>query len=96
MDAAIAAEAERQRNLQPTDTETRPIGALDPNDYPEFKEVCEKWGYKFLPYEANTEDGWTLTLFRITGKVGGQARPTVRENEKPILIQHGMYTDASH
>ena len=49
-----------------------------------------------MPYETVTEDGWILTLFRITGRLGGKEKPLVRENEKPILMQHGMFTNAAH
>ena len=49
-----------------------------------------------MPYETVTDDGWILTLFRITGRVGSEEKPTVRENEKSILMQHGMFTNAAH
>jgi hypothetical protein len=48
-----------------------PIQNLKAQDYPNFHAIVTvRWGYTFVPYETITEDGWTLTLFRITGKVG--------------------------
>jgi hypothetical protein len=35
-----------------------------------FKELCVKYGYPFEEYEATTDDGYILTLFRILGGTG--------------------------
>ena len=53
----------------------------------------DKEGYTWQPYEVETEDGWTLTLFRITGRVGEDAE-NGHWNSTPVLITHGLGMDA--
>ena len=50
------------------------------------------WGYTFEPYTATTDDDWTLTVFRITGKVGETANASTKP---PLFIQHGAMMDAA-
>ena len=50
------------------------------------------WGYTFEPYTAVTDDDWTLTVFRITGKVGGTPNASTKP---PLFIQHGALMDAA-
>ena len=52
----------------------------------------EKEGYSWEPYEVETEDGWTLTLFRITGHADSSGEATHREHmhAAPVLVTHGL------
>ena len=45
----------------------------------------DRWGYTFKAYEVTTEDGWILTLFRITGYTD-QPERTYAEGTKPIFV----------
>ena len=53
-------------------------------------------GYDWEPHTVETEDGWYLTIFRITG-ANGQKFPLAEENKDkpPILIQHGAGDSAT-
>lgn len=44
-------------------------------------------------YEVPTEDGYQLTLFNITGRVGRDKLPS---KKPPLLIQHGVGQDAAY
>ena len=62
--------------------------------YPEWAAIMTKEGYDWESHTTKTADGWTLTLFRITGKIeGGEAKSLVTE-DVPVLIQHGFGMDA--
>ena len=51
-------------------------------------------GYDWESYTTKTSDGWTLTLFRITGKiVDGKVKKLVTV-DTPVLVLHGMGMDA--
>ena len=50
------------------------------------------WGYNFDKIKAKTDDDWTLTVFRITGKVG---ETPVASTKPPLFIQHGAMMDAA-
>ena len=63
----------------------------DTAEYSEFAESCEEWGYTWEAFKVITEDGWELTLFRITGT----DEELFEQSEKaPILFQHGEFQDA--
>ena len=53
-------------------------------------------GYDWEPHVVETEDGWYLTIFRITG-ANGKKFPLAEENKgkPPILIQHGAAHSAT-
>ena len=69
------------------------IGQSWKETYPEFDAVAK--GFDWEPYKVETEDGWLLTIFRLTG-VNGERRPTNEFKEKPpILIQHGAFESAT-
>ena len=62
--------------------------------YPEWAAIMTTEGYDWEAHTTKTGDGWTLTLFRITGKiVDGQAKSLVT-HPVPVLVQHGMGMDA--
>lgn len=51
------------------------------------------YGYTWEPIKVKTEDGWTLTTFKITGKVGEEAfarDPSLN----PVLLMPGQGTDS--
>ena len=51
----------------------------------------QEYSYHWRPYTAETEDGWELTLFRITGR-----DDEIRVSSKPsILFVHGNKNDAA-
>ena len=66
---------------------------VDNDAFETFQNLCEMWGYTFASYQAFTEDGWTLTLFRITGLEGETPRE-YDSNSEPILFQHSALADA--
>ena len=44
-----------------------------------------------------TEDGWHLTMFRITGRNGEKpAKDEANKDKFPVLIQHGYTSSASN
>ena len=54
--------------------------------YPEWAAIMTKEGYDWESHTTKTADGWTLTLFRITGKIeDGEAKSLVTE-DVPVLI----------
>ena len=47
----------------------------DPDKYQRWAEGMTKWGYTWEPYEVTTEDGFVVTLFRVTGNSYGAFKP---------------------
>ena len=37
--------------------------------YADWAELMERFGYSWEPHTVVTDDGWSLTVFRITGKI---------------------------
>ena len=61
-----------------------------------FEGAMKKNGYTYEAVEVLTEDGYTLTTFHITGKIGEDGSVVTREpTEPPVLIQHGLGSDAA-
>ena len=56
--------------------------------YPGWAAVMSKEGYTWKPYTVETADGWTLTLYRLTGRVGKESST---KHATPVLVQHGLY-----
>ena len=56
----------------------------------------KKWGYDWCPHKVITDDGWTLTIFRVTGRFG-KSYATKPENSwrMPVFAQHGAYDSAA-
>jgi len=49
-------------------------------------------GYTWDDHKVQTEDGYILTLFHVTGKEDtGKFNPT----QPPVLMNHGNYQDAA-
>ena len=59
--------------------------------YPDWSKVMKEQGYMWEPHTVVTEDGWYLTLFRITGRNGKLTTPDPLKY--PILVQHGAFDD---
>ena len=53
--------------------------------YPEFDAVASRSGLDWEPHTVETEDGWSLTIFRIIG-VKGEKRPTDEFKDKPPIF----------
>ena len=51
------------------------------------------WGYKWEAVKVKTDDGFTLTTFHITGRIGHQHVPDPSLN--PILMMNGLECDAT-
>ena len=65
----------------------------DREQYPSFASIMDKEGYTWEPHTVETEDGWYLTLFRITGRTDGRVEHDGRHHA-PVLITHGISMDA--
>ena len=61
--------------------------AEERDKYSRWTEACDRFGYEWEPHVVETDDGWYLTVFRITAVKG---KPLPFDSSKPpILIQHG-------
>lgn len=54
----------------------------------------QHYGYDYEVYTVETEDQWSLTLFRILGKIGIEADVTQKKGSS-VLLQHGVTMDAT-
>ena len=64
-------------------TELAEIPLKAEQEYIRWKNELAKLGYTWKAYEATTDDGYVLTLFRITGtESGGNFTP----DKDPVLI----------
>ena len=54
--------------------------------YADWAEVCDYLGLTWKPYQVKTEDGWYLTMFRITGEVGSQPNYLKDENQDKLPV----------
>lgn len=48
--------------------------------------VIERDGYQFEEHEVTTPDGYLLTVYRVTGKIGAEVVP----GKKVVFLQHGL------
>ena len=62
-------------------------------DYPLMAEDFLYWGYTWEPIKITTDDGYILTTFHITGKIGHKHETDPALN--PIVMMHGLACDAS-
>ena len=61
-------------------------------EYERFEDLMGRLGYTWDPYKTQTEDGYVLTLFHVTGKTDeGLFTPT----KPPVLMNHGDFQDAA-
>ena len=62
--------------------------------------MCLEHGYTFEPVQEKTDDGWTLTVFHITGYAldplhkKTKARAAKTEGKYPVLAIPGSFMDA--
>ena len=60
--------------------------------YPRMADVMNNYGYTWSAHEVQTDDGYTLTTFRVTGTTDtGAFTPT----RPPVLVMHGDTSDAA-
>ena len=67
-------------------------GYDDFENYGRFSDLMEEFGYTWEDYKATTEDGYILTLFRITGSL--ETGP-FKIDKPPVLVATGDYSDAA-
>ena len=56
--------------------------------YPEFADVMSTWEYIWEAFEVVTDDGWTLTLFHVTGTTEDGYFSESDDNHVPLLFLH--------
>ena len=56
-------------------------------DYSEMDKVADKHGFSWEPHQVDTEDGWRLSLLRITAV---HDEP-IKSDKPPLFIIHGAY-----
>jgi hypothetical protein len=52
-------------------------------------EIVERHGYNIKKHSATTDDGYILTVFRVTSK---DKEPT----KSPVFVQHGVVTNSAN
>jgi hypothetical protein len=55
-----------------------------------IEQICKNKNYPFHSYEATTEDGYILKLFRIPGPKNSKL-DSINQSKKVILLQHGLF-----
>ena len=71
--------------------ENEHAGLSQHEKYYDFANLMNQTGYFWEAHEVKTEDGWDLSMFRITNRINDGAP---QWNDNPVLIQHGMVNDA--
>ena len=68
----------------------------DKEAYPEFAQLMEASSYAWESLLVETDDGWTNSIFRVTGKIDedGEVQDLRKEGLLPVIIQHGGGMDA--
>ena len=56
---------------------------------------CSRQGFGWEPYRVETEDGWTLTMFRLTSYKDVSIRKLGDNRSKPpVFVLHGAWDSA--
>lgn len=55
--------------------------------YPDYAENFNKHGMTWEPIKVHTEDGYTLTMFHVTGTTEGGP---IEVTKPAVIMQHGM------
>ena len=55
----------------------------DRDKYPKWAEACDRFGYEWEPHVAEPDDGWFVTVFRITKANGIDLKSSPKP---PVLI----------
>lgn len=63
--------------------------------YAEIAEVFDWLNVTWEPYQVKTEDGWYLSMFRLTGEKGSQPNYMQEENKDklPVIMHHPSFQD---
>ena len=57
--------------------------------------IADKYGYSWKPYVVETEDGWFLTVVRLTAVDGVELSKSEEMKDKPpVFMQHGAMDSA--
>jgi len=87
--AALLANAINQVMAAPVPIMSDASSDLSKQEYKDFADDMDYWGFTWEPIKVKTDDGWTLTTFRITGKKG-ETEPKARDDSlNPVLMMHG-------
>ena len=65
----------------------------DKDTYPDYAKNLDLFGITWEPIKVKTENGWTLTLIHLTGKV--DTGPTKTADRPSLIFQHGMGGDGT-
>ena len=60
----------------------------DREKYWSFSHALEQFEFDWEPHTATTDDGYTVTMFRLQGPIGNV--PVYREAKQAVLIMHGL------
>ena len=60
----------------------------------DWDEICNKYGFVHSTHTVTTDDGYILTLMRISGMTSESVDEQQGVGKPPILFQHGL-TDSS-
>jgi len=56
-----------------------------------------EYGYEWESHDVKTDDGWHLTMFRVTGRNGeNPAQNDEHKDKLPVLLQHGFGDSATN
>ena len=58
------------------------VSKEDAENYPEFADILSYFGYAWEAHPIVTDDGWHLTLFRVTGPVGSEDKDEEDESRR--------------
>ena len=64
--------------------------AADALQYKRMDDAMTAYGYTYEAIKVETDDGFILTTFHITGMSGGEL---FKPDKPPVLIQHGDSAD---
>ena len=59
---------------------------LEKETYPDYDAGFTKWGMTWESMKVHTEDGYTTTMFHVTGNADGPIEIT----KNAVILQHGM------
>ena len=66
-------------------------GMENVGQYPRMDLMMNYYGYGYTAYEVTTDDGYILTAFRITGRIGSDYQPT----KPPVVFLHNRSGDGA-
>ena len=57
------------------------------NDYSEWEAIADNYGYGWEPHKVDSEDGWRLTMLRITSVKD----VPIQSDKPPVFMIHGAF-----